>query len=83
LRIRVKAEEWWWRVEYFPPGNTAPIISANEIRLPVGQRTELELQAARGIHSLWIPTPGGKTDMIPGRVNRMSLEPQETGIFRG
>nr|WP_265499837.1 c-type cytochrome [Paracoccus beibuensis] len=83
LRVRVTAERWWWRVEYWPDGATAPIIAANELRLPVDQRTEIELTAGEVIHSFWIPALGGKTDMFPGRITRMTLAPSETGTFRG
>lgn len=83
LRVRVVGEEWWWRVEYWPAGADAPVVSANEIRLPVGLRTEVELAATDVIHSFWVPAWGGKTDMIPGRVNRMSFEPTEPGVRRG
>ncbi|MEO1910208.1 MAG: c-type cytochrome [Paracoccus sp. (in: a-proteobacteria)] len=83
LVIRVTAEEWWWRVEYWPPGAQAPIVSANEIRFPAGSRTELQLTARTYIHSLWIPSLGGKTDMIPGRRNVMTLQPDLEGFYRG
>ena len=83
LRIRVTGEQWWWRVEYWPEGADQPIVSANEIRLPAGRRTEFELLAAQVIHSFWIPALGGKTDMFPGRYTRMSLEPLEPGVYRG
>lgn len=83
LKVRVIGERWWWRVEYLPPGAETPIVSANELRLPVGQRTEIELEAAKVIHAFWVPALGGKTDMIPGQLNRMSLEPTRVGTFRG
>ncbi|SMO92866.1 cytochrome c oxidase subunit II [Paracoccus laeviglucosivorans] len=83
LVIRVKAEEWWWRVEYWPQGSDAPITSANEIRLPTGSRTELRLTANLYIHSLWIPALGGKMDMIPGRETVLTLHPQAAGTYRG
>src|SRR5690606_39974428 len=35
------------------------------------------------IHSFWIPSIGGKMDMVPGRVNRLTLEATRTGTFRG
>jgi cytochrome c oxidase subunit 2 len=35
------------------------------------------------IHAFWIPSLGGKVDMIPGRVTRLKLEPTKTGIYRG
>ncbi|AXQ93710.1 c-type cytochrome [Cereibacter azotoformans] len=83
LRVRITGEEWWWRVEYLPEGAAGPVISANELRLPAGRRTEIELQAGRVIHSFWVPGLGGKTDMIPGRTTRMSLEPVTPGTYRG
>ncbi|MFP7571061.1 c-type cytochrome [Marivita sp. S2033] len=83
LTLRVTGEQWWWRVEYWPDGATAPIIAANEIRLPAGSRSEIVLNAARVIHSFWIPALGGKMDMFPGRETRMSLEPEVPGQYRG
>lgn len=83
LVVRVKAEEWWWRVEYWPRGVSAPVVTANEIRLPAGQRTELRLTAARYIHSLWIPALGGKMDAIPGRETVLTLRPEREGRYRG
>lgn len=83
LTIRVTAEQWWWRVEYWPEGAEAPIVSANEVRMPVGQRVEFELNAKRVIHSFWIPALGGKMDMFPGRETRMSLKATDPGIYRG
>ena len=83
LRVEVTGEQWWFRVEYWPEGAAEPIRSANELVLPVGSRSEITLKADQVIHSFWLPSLGGKTDMIPGRVNRMSLEPTAVGEFRG
>lgn len=81
-RVHVSGEQWWWRVRYVTPeGDTVEL--ANELRLPTGQRTPLVLTSPDVIHSLWIPSLAGKTDMIPGRVTRMALEPTRTGTFRG
>jgi cytochrome c oxidase subunit 2 len=57
--------------------------TANELRLPLGRRTPLWLESPDVIHSLWVPSLGGKVDMIPGRVNRMALEPTRKGVFNG
>lgn len=82
LRIEVSGEQWWWRVAYLPPGRP-PVPSANEIRLPRGQRVEIALSSPDVIHSFWIPSLAGKVDMIPGRTNRIVIEPTRTGSFRG
>ena len=64
-------------------GSGEAVELANEIRLPVGEPVEFQLESPDVIHSFWIPSLGGKIDMIPGRVNRLALEPTRTGIFRG
>lgn len=82
LRINVRGEQWWWRVRYpLPEGGHVEL--ANEIRLPVGEPVEFQLEAQDVIHSFWIPALGGKMDMIPGRKTRLLLRPTRTGIFRG
>lgn len=83
LVIKVTGEQWWWRVEYWPEGAETPIITANEIRLPVGKRTEFRLTSAQVIHSFWVPALGGKMDMFPGRETLISLAPDKVGTFRG
>ena len=82
LRVSVYGEQWWWRVRYEPPGRQ-PFELANEIRMPVGEPVEFLLHSNNVIHSFWIPSLGGKMDMIPGRVNRLALHATKTGTFRG
>ena len=59
------------------------VVSANEVRVPVGERVEFVLESPDVIHSFWIPPLGGKMDMIPGRTNRLSLQADRAGTFRG
>lgn len=82
LHVHVEGEQFWWRVRYAAPDGTM-VETANEIRLPVGQRVELRITARDVIHSFWVPSLAGKMDAIPGRTNRLVLEPTETGRFRG
>jgi cytochrome c oxidase subunit 2 len=81
LRIHVTGKQWWWRVEYVTAQGR--IETANEIRVPLGQRVEFQLTSPDVIHSFWVPSIAGKMDMIPGRVTRLALEPTRTGVFRG
>jgi cytochrome c oxidase subunit 2 len=82
LRIEVVGSQFWWHVVYHRP-HGPPVISANEVRLPVGARVEFTLTSADMIHSFWIPALGGKMDLIPGRTNRLSLRATRTGTYRG
>jgi cytochrome c oxidase subunit 2 len=79
--IDVTGHLYWWEMTYRTPDGRA--ASANELRLPAGTPVELLLHAADVIHSFWVPSLAGKTDMIPGRVNRMVIEADRPGIFRG
>lgn len=83
LRVEVTGEQWWWRVTYHPADGGAPVVSANEIRLPAGQRTAFHLGAAEVIHSFWVPALGGKLDMFPGRETVLTLRPETPGVYRG
>jgi cytochrome c oxidase subunit 2 len=51
--------------------------------MPVGERVEFALTSPDVIHAFWIPTLGGKVDMIPGRENRLVLEAEKPGVYRG
>jgi cytochrome c oxidase subunit 2 len=82
LKIFVSGEQWWWRVRY-QTSDGEPVVLANEIRLPVDEPVEFRLESPDVIHSFWIPSLGGKIDMIPGRVTRLALTPTKTGVFRG
>ena len=82
LTVHVTGEQYWWRVKY-PREGQAAVELANEIRLPVGAEVDFLLDSTDVIHSFWIPSLGGKVDMIPGRQTRLRLSPRRTGTFRG
>ncbi len=82
LRIEVVGSQFWWRVVYHESGGSS-VVSANEVRLPVGERVEFSLSSTDMIHSFWIPALGGKMDLIPGRTNRLSLLATKAGSYRG
>jgi cytochrome c oxidase subunit 2 len=82
MRVEVTGEQFWWRIAYDGRAGK-PVAEANEIRIPVGVEVEFVLRTADVIHSFWVPSLGGKLDMIPGRTNRMRLKAQRAGIYRG
>jgi cytochrome c oxidase subunit 2 len=84
LDVTVVGHQYWWEYHYPQYGVTA----ANELHIPVatgaeGRTTYLKLTSADVIHSFWIPQLGGKTDMLPNRVNEMWLDPQRAGEYLG
>lgn len=81
--IRVIGERWWWEFQYVDENGEVIATTANELHLPVGQRSRLELISDNVIHSFWAPNLQGKTDLVPGTVNTLSIEPDVAGVFRG
>ncbi len=79
LEVVVTAYQWWWEFEYPELG----ITTANELRIPVGERIRLKLRSGDVIHSFWVPQLGGKNDNIPGQENEMWLLADEPGIYYG
>ncbi len=82
-RIEVVGEMWWWRVRYLDSEGLALFETANDIRMPAGLPVELVLKSDNVIHSFWVPNLAGKLDMVPGHVNRLRIQAQEPGLFRG
>ncbi|UTH34160.1 cytochrome c oxidase subunit II [Ectopseudomonas hydrolytica] len=79
LRIEVVGHQWWWEVRYPESG----VVTANQLHLPTGRPVDLDVSSADVIHSFWVPRLGGKIDMIPGRDNRIRLQADQPGVFRG
>ncbi|CAN0119322.1 unnamed protein product, partial [Phaeothamnion confervicola] len=78
--VTVIGHQWWWEVRY--PTNP-PVYSANEIHVPIGKKSLLELQSADVIHDFWVPQLGPKQDMVPGTTQYLWLEPQAAGNYDG
>jgi len=83
LSITLTGNQWWWDIVYNSNDASKTMRTANELHLPVGVPTRILLNSADVIHSLWIPSLGGKQDLIPGRQNDITFVPQKIGIFRG
>jgi len=79
LQVTVVGHQFWWEYRY--PG--LQVVTANELHLPVGEPTFLDLLSADTDHSFWVPRLAGKTDLIPNHPNKMWIEPRETGVYLG
>jgi cytochrome c oxidase subunit 2 len=84
IAVTVIGHQFWW--EYWYPA--LGVVTANELHIPVSdpsrpRPTVLTLLSADTDHSFWIPQLGGKTDLIPNRINRLWMDPFRPGIFLG
>ena len=77
--VQAIGHQWWWEFRY----PDQKIVTADEMVIPVGKVVDIELISNNVIHSFWVPELAGKTDVIPGRTNKMWLKANNTGTFRG
>ncbi len=83
LTIKINGQQWWWQVSYIDPDPTRSFDAANEVHIPVGRNVRLQLEAGDVIHSFWVPSLAGKQDLIPGRVNELTIHADQPGVYRG
>lgn len=76
LRVHVVAQQFAWKFEYQEPG-----VTSGRLLLPLGQRTELDLDSLDVIHSFWVPEFGQKQDAVPGIHTRLVITPNRLGTF--
>jgi cytochrome c oxidase subunit II len=55
----------------------------NPLVVPVGKKVRVLVTAADVIHNWWVPDFGMKKDAIPGYINEMWFQAEQTGTFRG
>ena len=79
LTIDAIGHDWYWAFRY--PGTTA--VTADEMHMPVDTPVNLVATTADVIHSFWVPELNRKIDTIPGQQNRIELEANEVGVYRG
>jgi cytochrome c oxidase subunit II len=89
MTIRATGYQWWFKFEYadhrakLPGGAEMPLVTANELVIPVDTPVRIELRTVDVIHSLWVPKLAGKVDMIPNRGNHLWLLSEKTGYYWG
>jgi cytochrome c oxidase subunit 2 len=67
LHIELTAYDWWWDARYDDAEPSRMFVTANELHVPVGRPVVVSLAGGDVIHSFWVPSLHGKTDLIPGR----------------
>lgn len=88
VNVTVVAHQFWWEYRYPDLG----IVTANEMHIPTGQPVRIRLEGAatdqvdgtaQVIHAFWVPRLGGKQDIVPGRVNLITLQADDPGTYMG
>jgi cytochrome c oxidase subunit II len=79
LEVRVIAHQWWWEFRYPSLG----VVTADEVHIPVGRTIHFAMTSADVIHSFFMPSIGGKRDVIPGQENQITLKADTVGEYYG
>ena len=79
LVVDVIGHQWWWEFRYPALG----ITTANQMHIPTNTAVVMNLISTDVIHSFWTPKLAGKTDVVPGRDNKMWFIAHEEGVFEG
>jgi cytochrome c oxidase subunit 2 len=80
LPITVVAHQWWWEFHY---DDGSKVKTANELHIPAERPIHLDLVSNDVIHSFWVPSLGGKRDVVPGQVNQIDLIATVPGEYYG
>jgi cytochrome c oxidase subunit 2 len=81
--LRIVGHQWWWEIDYRMGELQQHVVTANELHIPAGRPVDIELVTRDVIHSFWVPRLHGKVDLVPGLVNRIRIEADEPGLYRG
>ncbi len=81
--IRVTGHRWWWEINYIKGQLDQQITTANEIHIPVGRPVDIDLTSDDVIHSFFVPRIHGKVDLVPGQTNRIRIQADQAGVYRG
>lgn len=85
LDVTIVGHQFWWEYRYTDADTK--FNTANELHIPTGRSVRIvengKLGNADVIHSWWVPKLSGKTDNIPGRINKLTLKTDKPGTYLG
>ncbi|MGI8313793.1 cytochrome c oxidase subunit II [Halobacillus mangrovi] len=77
VQVRVEAKRYDWTFRY-ENGKTS-----DDLYLPEGATAVLTLRSKDVIHSFWVPSLGGKVDVLPHKDNVYEIEKVKKGVYMG
>jgi cytochrome c oxidase subunit II len=80
LEVRVIAHQWWWEFQYPAQGG---LDTADEVHIPINRTIHFAMTSNDVIHSFFMPSIGGKRDVVPGQNNQITLIADTPGEYYG
>jgi len=79
LEVKVIAHQWWWEFQYPAQG----VETADEVHIPINRTIHFAMTSKDVIHSFFMPSIGGKRDVVPGQDNQITLVADTPGEYYG
>lgn len=79
IQVTAVGHQWWWEFDY----PNQHVVTADTLYLPQGAVVNMDLASSNVIHSFWVPSITGKTDVIPGHDNKKLFRADVLGEYRG
>ncbi|SDW79743.1 cytochrome c oxidase subunit 2 [Marininema mesophilum] len=79
IRVKATGHQFWWEFEY----PDYKIRTSQELHIPVGKKVYVEVTSDDVVHAFWVPGLAGKVDASPGRINRIPIDADKPGIYKG
>jgi cytochrome c oxidase subunit 2 len=83
--VDVTGQQFAWAFSYadeeFQKADGSPLSIRTDLHVPVDREIGFNLHSEDVIHSFWVPKLAGKTDVVPGRTNRMWFRADEPGTY--
>lgn len=84
LQVHVTGKQWWWQFELPKQSMVGKnVVTSTELHIPVNTQVYLSEMSDNVIHSFWVPELAGKKDVMPGRVNHLTIEASQSGTYLG
>lgn len=77
LTVQVRTRMYEFQVAYPQAGQ-----SKDELVVPAGRTTRIELVALDVVHAFWLPELGVRRTVVPGAPTAVSLRPEEPGDYK-
>lgn len=78
VKIKVTGYQYWWQFDY-----EEGFSAGEEAYIPVGEKVVFELHAGDVQHAFWVPALAGKVDNVPGITNKMWMQADYPGVYKG
>jgi cytochrome c oxidase subunit II len=79
ISVTAVGHQWYWSFYY----GAYNVTTADTLEVPIGTTIHVDLFSNNVIHSFWVPSLTGKTDVVPGHDNTKWFVADKLGTYMG